>query len=95
MARRLLQGERLQTQPSSPHVWLHLPAAWDSEAFAAHARARGVVVNAAKEFAVADVPPRAVRLCIGTPRTRGALEQALGRVADALRDRAPAARVVV
>src|SRR5436190_1000394 len=24
MARRLLQGERLQTHPSSPHIWLHL-----------------------------------------------------------------------
>lgn len=95
MARRLLQGERTLTQPSSPHIWLQLPVTWDSETFAAHARARGVIVNPAHEFAVTDVQPRGVRLCVGTPRTRGALEQALGRVADALRDRAPAARVVV
>jgi DNA-binding transcriptional MocR family regulator len=93
--RRLLQGERLQTQPSSPHVWLQLPARWDSDTFTAHARARGVVVNPAHQFAVGDVQPRAVRLCIGTPRTRAGLEQAINRVLDSLRDRAPAARVVV
>ncbi|MGH9349354.1 MAG: PLP-dependent aminotransferase family protein [Vicinamibacterales bacterium] len=95
MARRLLQGERLQTQPSSPHVWLHLPGRWDSDSFTAHARTRGVVLNAAHEFAVTDVQPRGVRLCIGPPRTRAGLEQALTRVADALRDRTPATRVVV
>lgn len=95
MVRRLLAGERLQTHASSPHVWLHLPASWDSESFSTHARTRGVIVNAAHEFAVGDRPPRGIRLCIGTPRTRGGLEQALGRVSDALRDRAPAARIVV
>jgi DNA-binding transcriptional MocR family regulator len=95
MARRLLQGERLQTQPSSPHIWLQLPMKWDSDTFTAHARSRGVIVNAAQEFTVADVQPRAVRLCVGTPRTRAGLEHALTRVADALRDRVPAARVVV
>lgn len=95
MARRLLQGERLQTQPSSPHIWLHLSGRWDADAFTAHARTRGVIVNAAHEFACADVPPRGIRLCVGTPRTRAGLEQALSRVLDTLRDRVPAARVVV
>ena len=95
MARRLLQGERVQTQPSSPHIWLHLPVKWDSDSFTAHARSRGVVVNAAHEFAVSENQPRAVRLCIGTPRTRAGLEQAVNRVVDAVRDRAPATRVVV
>jgi DNA-binding transcriptional MocR family regulator len=95
MARRLLQGERLQTAASSPHIWLHLPVKWDADSFTAHSRTRGVIVNPSGEFAIADVQPRAVRLCIGTPRTRAGLEQALGRVVDALRDRAPAARVVV
>jgi DNA-binding transcriptional MocR family regulator len=95
MARRLLQGERLQTLASSPHIWLHLPARWDAESFTSHARTRGVILNPAHEFAVSDVQPRGVRLCIGTPRTRAGLEQALTRVVEALRDRAPAARVVV
>jgi DNA-binding transcriptional MocR family regulator len=95
MAARLLRGERLQTLASSPHIWLHLPGRWDADSFTAHARARGVIVNPAGEFAVSDVQPRGVRLCIGAPRTRAGLEQALTRVVDALRDRAPAARVVV
>jgi hypothetical protein len=34
-------------------------------------------------------------LCIGTPRTRAGLELALVRVSNAIKDRAPAARVVV
>jgi DNA-binding transcriptional MocR family regulator len=35
MARRLFDGERVQTHPSSPHLWLQLPARWSSESFAA------------------------------------------------------------
>ena len=95
MARRLLQRERVQTQPTSPHLWLHLPARWTPETFVASVRARGVVVNASTEFAVADPAPRCVRLCLGTPKTRASLEQALGHVVDVLGERVPAARVVV
>ena len=52
IAKRVLNGQRLQTHPSSPHIWLHLPARWSSEGFVAQARARGVVLNASSEFAV-------------------------------------------
>jgi DNA-binding transcriptional MocR family regulator len=96
MAKRLLEGNRLQTQPSSPHLWLHLPARWSTDAFAAEMRSRGVIVNASTAFSVADQPsPRAIRLCVGTPRTRAGLEQALTRVVAALSERAPASRAVV
>ena len=97
MAKRLLDGNRLQTQPSSPHVWMHLPARWTTDAFAAEMRSRGVLVNASTAFSVAaDQPsPRAIRLCVGTPRTRAGLEQALTRVVTALSERAPATRAVV
>lgn len=95
MAGRLLEGERVQTHPSSPHLWVHLPARWSSDAFVAEMRAQGVIINASREFTVAGQPPRAVRLCLGTPRTRAALEQALSRVADVLASRPIAARVVV
>ena len=96
MVRRLLNGYRLITQPSSPHVWLHLPPRWTTEAFAAEMRTRGVLVNASTAFAVGDqVPPRAVRLCIGTPRTRAGLEQALTRIVETLSERSLAARAVV
>src|SRR5687767_4963274 len=95
MAKRLLAGERYQTHPLSHHLWLSLPARWSSDGFVAQARARGVILNASSEFAVGDQQPRAVRLCVGTPRTRAGLEQALTRVAECLSDRAPAARAVV
>ena len=88
IARRLLQGERLQSQLLSPHIWLHLPARWTSESFAAQARARGVIVNASTQFATGDPPPRAVRLCLGTPRTRAGLERALLIVRDTLASQA-------
>jgi len=95
MARRLLAGERVQSHPTSHHMWLSLPARWSSDAFVAQARARGVVLNASSEFAVGEQAPRAVRLCLGTPRTRAGLEQALTRVVECLVDRVPAARAVV
>lgn len=95
MAKRLLAGERYQTHPLSHHIWLSLPPRWSSDGFVAQARSRGVVLNASSEFAVGDQHPKAVRLCLGTPRTRAGLEQALTRVAECLNDRAPAARAVV
>ena len=95
MACRLLRGERIQTRPNSPHIWLSLPSRWSVDEFVSHARAVGVIVNGAGSFAVNDHYPRAVRLCIGTPRTRAGLEQALARVVAALADRAPAVQAVV
>lgn len=95
IAKRLLAGQRYQTHPSSHHLWLSLPPRWSSEGFVAQARTRGVVLNASSEFAAGLEQPRAVRLCIGTPRTRATLEQALTRVSECLMDRAPAARAVV
>jgi DNA-binding transcriptional MocR family regulator len=95
IAKRLLAGQRYQTHPSSHHIWLSLPPRWSSEGFVAQARTRGVVLNASSEFAAGVELPKAVRLCIGTPRTRATLEQALTRVSECLMDRAPAARAVV
>jgi DNA-binding transcriptional MocR family regulator len=95
IAKRLLAGERYQTHPLSHHIWLSLPQRWSSDGFVAQARTRGVILNSSSEFAVGDQQPRAVRLCIGTPRTRAGLEQGLTRVAECLADRAPSARAVV
>ena len=95
IARRLLGGERLQTHAASPHLWMHLPGRWIADDFVAAARARGVHVNPSREFAVSDQHPRAVRLCLGTPRTRAGLEEALTRIAATLADRGIPARAVV
>jgi DNA-binding transcriptional MocR family regulator len=95
MARRILKGERLQTHAMSPHVWLQLPARWSSESFVSLARSRGVIVNPSTQFAVGDATPRAIRICLGTPRTRAGLEQALTIIRDALLAQPLAARAVV
>ena len=96
IAKRLLDGNRLMTHPSSPHIWLQLPPRWSAEGFAAELRSRGVLVNPSSAFTVDDQPsPRAIRLCVGTPRTRAGLEQALTRIVETLAERALAARAVV
>jgi DNA-binding transcriptional MocR family regulator len=94
MARRLLEGERLQTHPCSPHVWLQLPARWSSESFVSQLRGRGVVLNAATQFSTVEQPARAVRVCLGPPRTRGGLEQALAIVRQTLASYPMSARAV-
>ena len=95
IARRMLEGQRVQTHPSSPHLWLQLPPRWSSDAFVAQMRSQGVLINGSREFAAGDHQPRAVRLCLGTPRTRAGLEQALARVVDGLAGRSLVARAVV
>src|SRR5215208_3080056 len=94
MVRRLFEGERYQMHAGSPHIWLQLPARWSSESFVSHARARGVMVNASTQFAAGDQPPRAVRVCLGPPRTRAGLEQALAIVRQTLASQPLAARAV-
>jgi DNA-binding transcriptional MocR family regulator len=94
MARRLFDGERVQTHPLSPHLWVHLPVRWTSESFAAHVRTRGVILNASTQFAVTDQPARAVRVCLGPPRTRPGMEQALTIIRQALTAQPAAARAV-
>lgn len=94
MARRIFNGERVQTHPSSPHIWLQLPARWSTESFVAHVRSRGVVINPSTQFSVADPPARAVRICLGPPRTRPGMEQAFTIVRDSLAGQPVTARAV-
>ena len=94
MVRRLFDGERYQTQPSSPHLWLQLPPRWSSESFAAHVRSRGVILNASTQFAVTDQPARAVRVCLGPPRTRPGMEQAFTIIRQSLAGQPATARAV-
>ena len=94
MARRVFDGERVQTHPSSPHIWLQLPSRWSSEAFATHVRGRGVILNASTQFGVTDQAARAVRVCLGPPRTRPGMEQAFTIIRESLASQPAAARAV-
>jgi DNA-binding transcriptional MocR family regulator len=83
---RLLAPARFDSNPAAFHVWLRMPEAWRGDAFAAAARAQGVVVTPAAAFAVAPgsararrgpAVPEAVRICLGGARDRAELERGL------------------
>ena len=85
IARRVL-GWRAP-RPASPHVWLPMPPHTAAEDFVEQARLRGVLVSASPAFGVgAARPGHAVRLCLGPPATRDALEAALRLLAGVLQD---------
>ncbi len=91
-----LAGADLQTQPEAYYLWLRLPEPWRGDAFAAEARARGVLVTPAEAFAVGREPaPHAVRLCLGAARTRESLRRGLDVVAGLLRAEDAAGSAVV
>ena len=72
------------------------PSPGARDAFAAEARARGVLVTPAEAFAVGREPaPHAVRLCLGAARTREALGRGLDVVAGLLRAEDAAGSAVV
>jgi DNA-binding transcriptional MocR family regulator len=70
---------------TSPHVWLRLPAPWRDQELVERLRRRGVATSGSETFAVGRAhAPQAVRLCLGTPRTRAAVERGLGVLAEVL-----------
>jgi DNA-binding transcriptional MocR family regulator len=85
LAREIL-GPWLPPGPVSFHLWLSLPEPWRSEAFAAQARARGVMVTPSQEFMVGrDTAPHAVRVCLGATLSRERLGEGLRRLAVLLK----------
>ncbi|MEQ9641269.1 MAG: PLP-dependent aminotransferase family protein [Alphaproteobacteria bacterium] len=90
MARETLSGLSWRTTPGAWHGLLSLPTPWRADGFAAEARARGIVVMPARQFAVRHAAaPEAVRLALGNPPTRQRLAIALDAIADLAR-RVPA-----
>ena len=81
IATRALRGFTLQTHPQSPHVWVYLPEPWRADAFIARARHRGIFLNGAESFAVGhETDVQAVRVALGPPATRAALEDGLNEL---------------
>jgi len=86
IATRVLTGLDVRTQPNSPHLWVMLPAPWRTEAFVARARHRGILLNSAESFAVGhQTEVQAVRIALGPPSTRSALEDGLAEIVRMLR----------
>lgn len=83
-----LQSRDLQTNPHGFHVWLALKNGWTRAAFASQARNLDIGVTESDAFTVQGQPVEAIRLCLGGPISRPALDTALETVA-ALLDSSP------
>lgn len=87
IAARELEGFRLDAHPHSFHLWLHLPDPWRSNEFTAQLKRRGVLVMPSEAFVPGrEESPHAVRICLGTPRSREQLGSALAVVRGVLRE---------
>jgi DNA-binding transcriptional MocR family regulator len=85
IAARVLAGLDVQTQSKSPHLWVRLPQPWHTDAFVARARHRGILLNSAESFAVGhETDVQAVRITLGPPATRSALEEGLSEIVKML-----------
>ena len=86
IASRILSGLDVQTHPKSPHLWVRLPEPWRTDAFVARARHRGILLNSAESFAVGhETDVQAVRITLGPPSTRSALEEGLTEIVKMLK----------
>lgn len=94
LAREVLAGLRVRTQPGAHHLWLELPDDLDGAGFAAALFARGVAVTPAESFLAAPGPvPRAVRLSLSGPPDIAMLQRGLEIVAALARGEAEPTRV--
>ena len=60
---------------------MRLPQPWHTDAFVARARHRGILVNSAESFAIShETDVQAVRITLGPPSTRSALEDGLAEI---------------
>ena len=83
MAANMLSLSYNSGHPSSPQLWLQLPAPWRSEEFYIQARQRGVMVMPAEAFAVGHVNlPHAVRINLGAAQTELQLANAFRVLGD-------------
>lgn len=88
LARELLPGEHLNSDPACMFVWLRVPAPWRSDDFAANALARGVNVMPASAFAVdRSTTEHGVRINLACASSREQLVTALRILAQTLRDK--------
>jgi DNA-binding transcriptional MocR family regulator len=96
IAVRVLQDLKLQTHPQSPHLWVHLPAPWQAEEFVTRARHRGIQLTGADCFAVGhETDVQAIRIALGPPPTRAALEDGLTELVRILQRVPEASELVV
>lgn len=68
MARDVLSGLRMSSDPRAYHLWLELPGEWRAETFVAAASKRGIAICGGSAFAVGPGhAPNAVRIALSAP----------------------------
>ena len=87
MARDILAG-RYSGAGDGLHVWLELPAYWNSSQLARAAASDGIAVTPAEAFATGSVSMHAIRISLGSIKDRGRLQAGLQRLSH-LRVRQP------
>ena len=83
---RAVAGRDLTSAPGAVRVRVRLPEPWRTDAFVARARHRGILLNSAESFVVGhETDVQAVRITLGPPSTRSALEEGLSEIVKMLR----------
>lgn len=86
IARSVLDGASYLSKPEALHLWLDLPKGCTQDEFIAACGQRGVTLRNGEMFSVAKQQASpAIRIVLGSPRTREELTQALEGVATALK----------
>lgn len=85
IAADILTGLTLRAKPESLHLWLELPEGHDAQDTIRALADRDVILIGSENFTAGQAAtPRALRLCIGSPRTREHLIDALTHVRNVL-----------
>lgn len=85
LARGILPAT-MQAHPHALHVWQPLPAHWGRERLIERAREAGLGVMAADAFITGGLAPDAIRIALGAIPERARLAEALGLLAELIRD---------
>lgn len=83
MARDILAG-RYSGAGDGLHVWLELPAYWNSSQLARAADSEGIAVTPAEAFAIGSGAVNAIRICLGSIKDRARLQAGLQRLSHLL-----------
>ena len=83
MARDILAG-RYGGAGDGLHVWLELPAYWNSSQLARAADGEGIAVTPAEAFAIGGGSVNAIRISLGNIKDRGRLQAGLQRLSHLL-----------
>lgn len=85
IATDLLDGYQFQGHGHSYQIWLELPEPWRAETFRDQAARKGVYFLSGDAFVVGRQPaPHAIRICVGSCRTREEVAEGVGIIRDLL-----------